>query len=109
MDVVLKTLPSRPMRLAPSQDLTSRIDPSKARRVAVISLRVNVAREVILNPANEKLHKLEVLVQELLKDDPAEELVQKIMLEVGLMTVTIRSIASTKFCLRCTSKNPPLG
>lgn len=37
-----------------------------------------------MNPATEKLQILEVLVEELLKDDPEETLVQKCMIEVGI-------------------------
>ena len=38
-----------------------------------------------MNPAREKLHILEVLVEELLKDDPLESVVQKCMSDVGML------------------------
>lgn len=37
-----------------------------------------------MEPSNEKLHVLEVLVEELLKDDPEEMLVQQCMTQVGI-------------------------
>lgn len=38
-----------------------------------------------MNPTNEKLHILEVLVEELLKETPEENVVQKCMSDVGIL------------------------
>ena len=38
----------------------------------------------MMNPSGEKLRILETLVEELLKEDPTESVVQKCMLDVGI-------------------------